>query len=63
MRNHQRIQAILDQAIIDNPDLPVLFIQNALMSMAESRDNAVPFIPKVCAISNKQENFYRDLKN
>ena len=36
----------LGRAALDNPDLTVSFIAESLASMAESRDDATPFIPR-----------------
>lgn len=38
--------ARLGRAALDNPDLPVSFIAEALASMAESRDQSKPFTPR-----------------
>jgi hypothetical protein len=35
--------AKVGRAALDNPDLPVDFIANALISMAEPRDHATPY--------------------
>ena len=39
--------ALLGRAALDNPDLPVSFIAQSLASMAEPRDQATPFVPRV----------------
>lgn len=36
--------AKVGRAALDNPDLPVSFITESLASMAESREEAVPFV-------------------
>ena len=38
--------AEIGRAAIDNPDLPIGFIAESLASMRESRENALPFIPR-----------------
>lgn len=38
--------AKVGRAALDNPDLPVDFIAETLISMAEPRENAVPFEPR-----------------
>jgi hypothetical protein len=38
--------ASVGRAAIDNPDLPVSFIVESLASLAESREEAQPFIPR-----------------
>ncbi|MBA3486291.1 MAG: ParD-like family protein [Lysobacter sp.] len=38
--------AKVGRAALDNPDLPVSFIAEALASMAEPKDQATPFIPR-----------------
>jgi hypothetical protein len=42
--------AKLKRAAIDNPDLPVRFIANALASMAESRESTTPFVSRTAKI-------------
>ena len=37
--------AKVGRAALDNPDLPASFIAESLMSMAESHDDALPFVP------------------
>ena len=37
--------AKVGRAALDNPDLPVSFIAESLASMAESREEATPFVP------------------
>ena len=37
--------ARVGRAALDNPDLPVSFIAESLVSMAEPRDEATPFVP------------------
>ncbi len=39
--------AKVGRAALDNPDLPVGFIAEALASMAEPRETATPFVPRV----------------
>lgn len=36
--------AKVGRAALDNPDLPVTFIAESLASMAESREDAMPFV-------------------
>ncbi|MFW9621340.1 MAG: ParD-like family protein [Macromonas sp.] len=38
--------AKVGRAALDNPDLPVSFIAESLMSLAEPRDNCTPFVPR-----------------
>lgn len=38
--------ARVGRAALDNPDLPVTFIAEALASLAEPRDQAMPFTPR-----------------
>lgn len=38
--------AKVGRAALDNPDLPVSFVAEALASMAESRQDATPFLPR-----------------
>jgi len=38
--------AKVGRAALDNPDLPVSFIAESLISMAESREEALPFVPR-----------------
>ncbi|MCG5535247.1 ParD-like family protein [Ectothiorhodospira mobilis] len=38
--------ARLGRAAMDNPDLPTSFIAESLMSMAEPRDESMPFVPR-----------------
>ncbi|MHB1301462.1 MAG: ParD-like family protein [Burkholderiales bacterium] len=38
--------AMVGRAALDNPDLPVTFVAEALASMAEPRDQAAPFVPR-----------------
>lgn len=38
--------AKLGRAALDNPDLPVSFIAESLISLAEPRDQATPFVPR-----------------
>ena len=38
--------AKVGRAAIDNPDLPVSFIAESLASLAEPRENGIPFIPR-----------------
>lgn len=37
--------AKVGRAALDNPDLPVSFVTEALASMREPRDQATPFVP------------------
>lgn len=41
--------AKVGRAALDNPDLPVSFIAEALASMAEPREQAQPFTPRSAA--------------
>ena len=38
--------AKVGRAALDGPDLPVSFVAEALASMAESRQDATPFVPR-----------------
>ena len=38
--------AKVGRTALDNPDLPVSFIAESLISLAEPRDSAIPFIPR-----------------
>lgn len=38
--------AKVGQAALDNPDLPAEFISESLISMAEPRAQATPFVPR-----------------
>jgi len=38
--------AMVGRASLDNPDLPVTFVAEALASMREPRAQATPFIPR-----------------
>jgi hypothetical protein len=38
--------AKVGRTALDNPDLPVSFIAESLASMAEPREQAMPFVPK-----------------
>lgn len=38
--------AKVGRAALDNPDLPVSFIAESLVSMAESRQDVTPFVPR-----------------
>lgn len=38
--------AKVGRAALDNPDLPATFIAESLMSMAESREDGIPFVPR-----------------
>ena len=38
--------ARVGRAALDNPDLPVSFIAESLASMAEPREQALPFVPR-----------------
>lgn len=38
--------AKVGRAALDNPDLPVSFVAESLASMAESREEAMPFVPR-----------------
>ncbi len=38
--------AKVGRAALDNPDLPVSFIAESLMSLAEPHDNCIPFVPR-----------------
>lgn len=38
--------AKVGRAALDNPDLPASFIAESLISLAESREDATPFVPR-----------------
>ena len=38
--------AKLGRAALDNPDLPVSFISESLMSLAEPQGDSIPFVPR-----------------
>ncbi len=38
--------ATVGRAALDNPDLPVSFVAEALASMREPHDQATPFVPR-----------------
>lgn len=38
--------AKVGRAALDNPDVPVSFIAESLMSMAEPREDSLPFVPR-----------------
>ena len=38
--------AKVGRAALDNPDLPVSFVAEALASLAEPREHATPFVPR-----------------
>ena len=39
--------ASVGRAALDNPDLPVSFVSEALVSMREPREQATPFVPRI----------------
>ncbi len=41
--------AKVGRAALDNPDLPASFIAETLMSMAEPREDSLPFVPRSVA--------------
>ncbi len=38
--------AMIGRAALDNPDLPVSFVAESLVSMAEPREQSTPFLPR-----------------
>ena len=38
--------AMVGRAALDNPDLPVTFVAESLISIAEPREYATPFVPR-----------------
>ena len=36
----------LERAALANPDLPVSFVADSLMSLAEPREDSLPFVPR-----------------
>ena len=38
--------AMIGRAALDNPDLPVSFIAESLVSMTEPREQSTPFVPR-----------------
>jgi hypothetical protein len=41
--------AKVGRAALDNPDLPVSFVAESLISIAEPREDSVPFVPRPAA--------------
>jgi hypothetical protein len=41
--------AKVGRAALDNPDLPVSFVAESLMSLAEPREDSTPFVPRSAA--------------
>ena len=41
--------AKVGRAALDNPDLPVSFVAESLMSLAEPREDSLPFVPRSSA--------------
>ena len=41
--------AKVGRAALDTPDLPASFVAESLISMAEPRDDSVPFVPRPAA--------------
>ena len=41
--------ARVGRAALDNPDLPVTFVAESLASLAEPREQAQPFVPRIRA--------------
>jgi hypothetical protein len=41
--------AKVGRAALDNPDLPASFIAESLMSLAEPREDGIPFVPRSAA--------------
>lgn len=39
--------AKVGRAALDNPDLPASFVAETLASMAEPREDATPFVPRI----------------
>ena len=46
MQGQLEFWAKVGRAALDNPDLPASFIAESLISMAEPRDEATPFVPR-----------------
>lgn len=46
--------ALLGRTALDNPDLPVSFISESLMSLAEPREDSAPFVPRSSSASAPQ---------
>ena len=46
--------AKVGRAALDNPDLPVSFIAESLMSLAEPHDDSTPFVPRSNPANAKQ---------
>ncbi|RZT08696.1 hypothetical protein SAMN05216319_2888 [Duganella sp. CF402] len=46
MKAWRRQQSEIRRAVKENSELPADFVGDALMSMAEPRDDAVPFVPR-----------------
>ncbi len=49
MQGQIEFWAKVGRAALDNPDLPVSFIAETLMSMAEPKEDATPFEPRIQA--------------
>jgi hypothetical protein len=45
--------AKVGRAALDNPDLPASFIAESLMSLAEPREEATPFMPRGAALKRR----------
>ena len=46
--------AKVGRAALDNPDLPVSFISESLMGLAEPHDDSTPFVPRSNPANAKQ---------
>ena len=46
--------AKLGRAALDNPDLPVSFISESLMGLAEPREDSAPFAPRSRSTKTEQ---------
>ncbi|MCL1961767.1 MAG: ParD-like family protein [Desulfovibrionaceae bacterium] len=46
--------AKVGRAALDNPDLPASFIAESLMSLAEPRGDATPFVPRSAAAHKRR---------
>lgn len=47
--------AKVGRAALDNPDLPVSFVAESLMSLAEPREDAQAFVPRSAAVEPAPE--------
>lgn len=48
--------AKVGRAALDNPDLPVSFVAESLMSLAEPREDSSPFVPRTSATTSAADS-------